>query len=394
VIYSDFSGTGTIFSRTQNIIYEPYRPWVTIDTFSFGEFAFERPYIEGRTGYFLTAEEEDELADKATEKERKDELKSKVWDYTEISFDNGKTFKKMGKALAADVDFRYRLETGDMAEGMHYILIRSTMKNKEVAMTRMLVQVDKTNPFVRLISPEPGGVYNQELAYSASATDDVELVSLTYHLRIGDKNAYEIPGFLQGLYFEGVIPPFLKGLINELPVLPFGGGATFFDIAFGLSFFDDNVKIQVQYGMMTQDIYEWMGGEGDVRYGGNVFGIKLLANIYTLPLGAVWGPDFDWLYASFGVGANFSYFNFDSGYHMRDGQRVYYTQSEAPTWMSAILLQVEFPKVTIPKRKYLRTFSLFTEGEIWFVPTDVNASDLGIRVWLPKVIMGVRMYIF
>jgi hypothetical protein len=383
--YSNFGGRTAIQSRTQNLVYKSDGPWVTIDSLTFGDFAYERPYLAGRVGYELTEEEQALLADKDTDKAVKAALLAKTPAFTEISFDNGKTFKRTLVALAKDIDYRYRLETGEMIEGLHYILVRTTMKNSETAITRMIVQVDKTKPVIRLISPEAGGIYNQELVYSASATDDVELVSLTYHLRIGDKNAYEIPGFLQGLYFESIIPPIIKLANNNAPNLPFGGGATFMDVSFGLSFFDDNVKIQGLYGFMTQDIYEKLGGQGLVRYGGNVLGVKLLANVYTLPLGAVWGPDFEWLYASFGIGANFSLF---------DVSQQGYTQSGKRTWMSSLLLQIEFPKVTIPKRKNFRTFSLFTEGALWFVPTDVDAEALGIETVIPKVTMGLRLYIF
>jgi hypothetical protein len=325
------------------------------------------------------------LAAKDTDKEIKAAIKEKIPKHVEISFDNGKTFIKTNKAMGKNVNYRYRLETGDMYEGIHYILLRATMNNGETALTRLLVQVDKTPPVIRLISPESGGVYNQAIMYSASASDDVELVSLTYHLRKGDKSAYEIPGFLQGLYLEGTIPPFLKQMWNDAPVIPFGGGATYTDFGLGLSFFDDNVKVQGQYGFLTQDLYEAIGGGGPVRYGGDVIAIKLLASLYTLPLGAVWGPDFDWLFASFAIGANFSLF---------DIKQEGYTQSGKSTWMSALLLQIEFPKVSIPKRKSLRTFSLFTEGQLWFVPTDVDADKMGIKTTIPHVIMGLRIYIF
>ena len=280
---------------------------------------------------------------------------------------------------------------------MHYILIRSTMKNGETAITRMLVQVDKTPPVIRLISPEAGGVYNEFIAYSASATDDVELVSLSYHLRVGDKAAYEIPGFLQGLYVEMTIPPFIRlitqsaGVANDLFNVPAAGGNTFMDFGFGLSFFDDNVKIQGQYGFMTQDLFEALGGpparmnskgemEPTLRYGGQTLAFKLLANVYNLPFGMLIGPDFEWLFADFALGANFSIFDLGKEYN----------QSGKPTWLSALLLQVEFPKVTIPKREYFRTYSLFTEGQLWFVPTDTDQSG----VVFPKIIMGVRAYIF
>jgi hypothetical protein len=393
VVHSDFGGNARIESRSHQLIYRTNGPWVTIDSFNFGDFAFERPYLYGRTGYLLTEEDIELLADRNTDRAVRAAIRDKAPSFTEISFDNGKTFQPTNRALARDMDYRFRLETGEMTEGLHYILVRSTMRNGETAVTRMLVQVDKTPPVIRLISPEPGGRYNTEIAFSASATDDVELYSLTYHLRIGDKAAYAIPGFLQGLYIETTIPPFIRQINNNAPVVPFGGGATFMDIGLGLSFFDDNVKVQGQYGFLFQDQYEGLGGIGPVRYGGHVLGLKLLASIYTLPLGAVWGPDFDWLSASFSIGANFSLFDAfsteNSGY-----PGTTYTQSGTPTWMSALLLQIEFPKVTIPKRTNFRTFSLFTEGQLWFVPTDVNAEELGIETILPKVIMGVRMYIF
>jgi hypothetical protein len=129
-----------------------------------------------------------------------------------------------------------------------------------------------------------------------------------------------------------------------------------------------------------------------------VFGIKLLANVYTYPFAAWLGPDFEWLWGSIGVGANFSLFDVGNSvnekYKNADGTPATYTQSGKSTWMSALLLQLEFPKVTIPKKKYLRTFSMFTEGQLWFVPTDVNAEKLGIETVIPHIIMGLRLYIF
>jgi hypothetical protein len=224
-----------------------------------------------------------------------------------------------------------------------------------------------------------GGVYNTSLEYTALASDNVSLKGMSYHLRKGDKAAYEIPGFIQGLYFESSIPPFIKQIAKGAPWI-LTGGATYMDVGMGLSFFDDNVKLQAQYGFMTQGLYESMGVFEPLRYGGNVFGIKLLANIYTLPFASFAGPDWEWLFASFALGANFSLFSV--------------SQSGSPTWLSAMLVQLEFPKVTIPKRKSLRTFSFFTEGELWFVPTDVDATANNINVVVPHIITGLRLYIF
>jgi len=381
-ITSNFGGPTLISSRPYNITYREGGPWVTIDSFKYAEFSYDRAYLSGRTGYILSDEDAQLLADKSTDKEIRAAILAKTPDYTEISFDNGRSFMKTSRALAKGVDYRYRLEDGEMPEGYHYIVIRSTMKNGEHVVTRMLVQIDKTHPVIRLISPEAGSRYNQSITYSASATDDIELVSLSYHLRIGDKAMYEIPGFLQGLYFEGIIPPFIRQINPEKVPSIFAGGATYTDFGLGLSFFDDNVKIQGQYGIMTQSLWNALTGDDkEMRYGGNVFGVKIIANIYALPLGSLWGPDFDWLHASFSFGANFSYFEIA-------------TNSGTSTWMSALLFQVEFPKVKIPKRKNFRTFSLFTEGQLWFVPTDADADKLGIKVVIPHVIMGLRMYIF
>jgi hypothetical protein len=385
-VYSTFGRDTPVLSREQKIVYSAYGPWVTIDSLNIGDFAYERPYLSGRTGYILTTEEEQQLDDKTVDKEIKDAIRAKIPGTTEISFDNGKTFIKTSTSVKKGVqNYRYRLETGEMYEGVHYILMRSTMKNGDIAVTRVLVQVDKTPPQIRLITPEPGGRYNAEIAYSASATDDVELKELSYHLRIGDKAAYEIPGFLQGLYFEGIIPPFIRQIWNNAPVIPFGGGVTYFDIGMGLSFFEDNVKVQIQYGLMTQKLWEGLGGEGVPRYAGHVLGLKLLAGIYTLQFGPLVGPDWEWLSASFALGANFSLFDL-----AKEG----YTQSGSRTWMSALLLQIEFPKVTLPKREKLRTFSMFTEGQLWFVPTDVNAEANDIKTIIPHIVLGLRLYIF
>ncbi|MDR0457085.1 MAG: hypothetical protein LBH20_10435 [Treponema sp.] len=386
VVHSDFGGADKVISETRSLYYQPDGPWVTIDSLTMGDFAFERPWFSGRAGYRLNAEEEALLADKTTGKDIKAQLADKTLDNIELSFDNGGTFIKTSKSKDKDNEpgWRYRLETGEMVEGMHYIIVRANMKNGESAVTRTLVQVDKTPPHIRLIAPQAGGHYNMDLEFAAMASDDVALASISYHLRAGDKMFYEVPGFIQGLYFDVTIPPFIRQITNKAPAI-FAGGVTYMDFGLGLSFFDDNVKIEAQYGFMTQSLYESLGGDRQLRYGGHVLGLKLLANVYTLPFGSFAGPDWEWLSASIALGANFSLF--DLGH---EGL----TQSGASTWMSALLAQIEFPKVTIPKRTRLRTFSLFTEGQLWFVPTDVDYKAYGINIVIPHVIVGLRLYAF
>jgi hypothetical protein len=171
-----------------------------------------------------------------------------------------------------------------------------------------------------------------------------------------------VPGFIQGLYVD---THFL--------------GASLYDVGLGLSFFEDNVKLQVAYGQLTQDQYE-IFGTGPLRYGGDVLGLKRLAIGYALPFRSILGPDWAWLSASAAVGANFSLFS--------------ETQSGSPTWLSALLGQIEFPRVTIPRRNFLRTFAVYTEFQLWFVPTDVNARELRLETLVPHMSVGLRANVF
>ena len=399
IVHSNFGGSSQVSSRAYNINYISEGPWVTIDSFTFGDFAYERPFFFGRAGYSLSDEDKVILANKKRgNREARAVVLEKRLQYTEISFDNGRTFVKTKNGKKRKQDYSYRLETSLMPEGMHYIIVRSTMRNGETAVSRMVIHVDKTAPEIKLMSPELGGRYNSEIAYAATATDDVDLVSLTYHLRRGDKSSYGIPAFLQGLYLEVTIPPVLRQMIvsSDLPNMNWtsflGGGATYMDVGLGLSFFNDNVKVQAQFGFITQDIYESLGGTRTppIRYGGNVLGLKILANVYNLPFGPILGPSWDWLSASFSLGASFSLFNLgnqENPYH----PNVFYTQSGQPTWLSALLLQIEFPKMTVPKWKSFRRYSVFTEGQLWFIPTDV---DYPVAIIQPKVILGIRIYAF
>ena len=347
-----------IVSNTQYLNYQAVGPWVTIDSFTYGDFAFDRPYIIGNAGYSYDEEEVVRANAKGAPQELKDEVAAKVVEKVELSLDNGKTFKK----ISASGKWRYRIENEDIAEGYHFLLVRTTMKNGEIAVTRCIVQVDSTKPTIRLISPGAGGHYNQEMVFSGLAQDDVALKSLTLALRKGDKAAYEVPAFIQGLYFDWQF-----------------WGATLFNVGAGLTFFDDNVKLQVQWGQFTQEQRE-LFSLSEMRYGGdNVFGMKLLANVYYLPFRYYFGPDWEWLSMNIAVGANFTRFN--------------QSASGKSQILSAALMQIEFPRVTFAKQKMFRTIALYTEGQLWFIPTDVSSEE-DIRSIVPQISVGLRVNVF
>ena len=151
----------------------------------------------------------------------------------------------------------------------------------------------------------------------------------------------------------------------------------------GLSFLDDHVKLQMHYGQFTQEqfsaIYKAQKrAEQPLRYGGNVASVKLLANVLEMPFGYYFGPDWQWLYLNAALGAQFSLFS--------------ETQSGRPQVLSALLTQIEFPRVKLKNRKYFSSFAFFTEGQLWFIPTDVNSAQ--IKSVIPHICGGVRFDIF
>ena len=349
-------------SREQTITYSPIGPWITIDNFTYGDFAINRPYIRGQAGYSIS---EDELLLSRTKEatpEQKAATAAKKVEKIELSFDNGKTFT----TLSTNEKWMYRIENQDIAEGYHFFLVRATMKNGETAITRTIIQVDNTSPTIRLIAPANGGRYNQVLNASGLSNDDVGLEDVTVTLRKGDKASYEVPSFIQGLYLDFRF-----------------WGASLFAVGAGLTFFDDVVKLQASYGQFTQpqrDAVSKLFGVDmtDMRYGGNIFSLKILANIAQVPFSFFLGHDWDWLYAEFAMGAEFALFT--------------QTNSGKEQILSSILAQIEFPKVKLQNVKMFSSFSLYTEGSLWFIPTDVSGSN--IKSLIPQIAIGFRTNIF
>ena len=353
----------TVSSREQRITYSPVGPWVTIDNFTYGDFATNRPYIRGQAGYSIS---EDELLLSKTKEaspEYKAMVAAKKVAKIELSMDNGKTFTELSK----NEKWMYRIENQDIAEGYHFFLIRATMLNGEVAVTRTIVQIDNTKPNVRLIAPVAGGRYNQTLAVSGLSNDDVSLEDVTVTLRKGDKASYEVPSFIQGLYIDFRF-----------------WGATLFSAGLGLTAFDDVVKLQFSFGQFTQQQRDAVSSLLNLdltalRYGGNVLSFKILANITSIPFSYFFGHDFDWLYAAIAVGADFSYFM--------------ETASGKPQILSSLLAQLEFPKVQLQNVKMFSSFSLYTEASLWFIPTDVT-SQVKIKNLVPQFAVGLRTNVF
>ena len=356
---------GTIVqSEKQTVDYVAAGPWITIDSLAMGDYAINRPFLAGTAGYALSAAEQAALEDKETPKEEKKRIKALKVETIELSFDNGKTYEEVGSKSS----WKYRIENSELTEGPHYIVVRATMSTGETVATRCIIQIDKTAPVVKLFSPNDAGRYNETMDYSGIATDDTALKSVTLSLRKGDKASYEVPSFIQGLYVD----------VHML-------GATFYDVGVGFTFFDENVKLQGQFGQMTQGMFDSMSGlygttPGPIRYGGNVMGIKLLANLGKLPFSYFFGPGWAWCSATLAVGANFSLFD--------------ETQAGKPQILSALVAQIEIPKASFEKRDFLTAVSSYVEFQLWSIPSDIAFEDDSIKAIKYQISAGVRVSLF
>jgi len=315
-----------IEARAARIDWKAQGPWLSIDSLPAGSYLSYRPWLSGGSGWSLPAPDPRDKA--ATEAYRKGAASRRVTKVA-VSLDNGKSYRE----AQGTERWRFRLETQDYAEGGVHLIARATFADGSVAVAKTILSLDKTPPEVKIVEPEENGRFNGSIHSVGSASDSSGLATVDLLIRKGDKRGYELPGFIQGLYIDAHVL-----------------GATYYDVGLGLSFFQDNVKLQVMAGQAPED----------ARFGGEIVGAKLLANIGYLPASYLFGPDWDWLSASFALGANFSYFS--------------RTASGSGLILGAVVGQLEFPKVTVKKWSFMKKYSLYTEGQAWFVSSDVQGG--------------------
>ncbi len=337
-------------SRGVPVTWYKFGPWVSIDSHAFGAYLPYRPYLEGSAGYAAPDGEApagaaDRTAVLAARKAAEGRRVARV----EVSLDNGRTFT----VAQGREKWRFRLETQNFLEGPVPLIVRAHFVDGSAAVVKTLFALDKTAPVVGLDQPAEDGRFNGEIRASGVASDASGLSAVGLSLRKGDKRSYELPSFIQGLYLDAHFM-----------------GATYYDLGAGLSFFQDNVKLQVMYGSAPELNSDGTPG----RFYGDVFGAKLLANLAYLPAAFILGPDWDFLSASLAVGANFSYFT--------------QTSSGTGLILGAVVAQVEFPKVTLKHWPLMRKYSFYGEGQAWFVSSDVQG---GIEY---RISFGARIGVF
>ena len=335
-----------IFLRNGDVIqgeessfsYTPEGPWVRIDSVATGDFVGNRPWIRGVADYPV------DLAGEEREPTR-EELKSHRLTRLEYSLDNGKQFSR----IKPRNEWKFRLETQELPEGPLGITVKAWFSDGTTALTSVFVEVDERAPDLTVLTPQENSRFNDRIAVSGTAFDTNGLENVTVMLRDGSKASHELPQFIQGLYLDS---HFL--------------GGTSWELGAGLTFFDDNVRLQALFGQAPAG-----------RFNGNVFGLKLLANVATLPYGYYFGPDFDFLSSSMAVGSAFEFFTMTGSEVEREG-----------LVLGAMVVQLEFIKVELEQLKLFNTFSFYMENQFWFISSDIEG---GLEY---KVAFGIRTNVF
>jgi hypothetical protein len=348
-VYSSETGK-TISSPSHTMHYAPNGPTLVIDSHQDGDVITRRPWLTGRA-WISSYAGVDGMPALTRQQRAQLEVKQIL-----ISYDNGRSFK----TAKGREEWKFRLETGDLPPGPQPVLVKAQFVNGEEAVRRLLLVVDTELPLVETITPPENSIHRDNLLVYGTASDNFELADVDISLRPYDKFFYSVPPPIRGLYID------LKGL-----------GATYFDVGLGLSLFKDNVRFQFQYGLTPPDgVYDAIEEGG--RFVGNVFGIKLLANIFYLPFDFLFGPDWAFYAMNIAVGANFSYFTMD--------------ERRNDLFMGAIVIQWDIANINMtffyPKWRYFRHFALYVEPEFWFASSDVNAEVI------PRITIGLRWNFF
>ena len=346
-VYYESQAGARITSPEHMVYYSPYGPILLIESHQDGDVITQRPWLTGRAWVALP-----EPAEGEAPLTRRQKAEYNVKEIT-VSHDNGRTFRR----ASGGSEWKFRMETSELHPGPQPVVVKAVFANGSEAIRRVLINVDTTLPQLETLAPQEDSFHRDNVLIYGTASDNAELANVAISLRPGDKFFYAVPGALQGLYFD------IKGL-----------GATYFDVGLGLSFFDNNVRLQAQFGLAPADGVESLFTSGG-RYNGYVYGIKLMANIFYLPFDYLFGLDWAFFSMNFALGANFSYFTMDT---LRE-----------PLFMGAIVGQWDIANIDMrhfyPNWRYCSNFALYLGPELWFASSDVQAATIfrltvGLRV--------------
>ncbi|MDR2575811.1 MAG: hypothetical protein LBC52_05140 [Treponema sp.] len=346
----------TVASANHTVYYSHFGPLLLINSHRDGDVITDRPWLRGQAMFTRPPRSDGREYNRA-------EISQFRVTKVEVSYDNGRTFKR----AQGTGDWKWRLEPLDLPPGTQPVVVRAKFENGEETVRRVLLFVDTERPDVEVVSPVEKTILRDEIKVYGAAEDNFELTDVNISLRPYDKFWYSVPEAIRGLYFD------VKTL-----------GATYFDIGVGLSFFNNNVRFQGQWGIAPAiDVSSILESGG--RYVGNVWGIKLVANVLDIPFDWLF-KDRDWIFyrMKVGVGANFSWFEMDD-WRNKDNYGL---------WMGAALLQIDIAnadwKYAYSTWKYFHIMALYLQPEVWFASTDA----IGVPKTIFRVGIGIRVNVF
>ncbi|HOV13456.1 MAG TPA: Ig-like domain-containing protein, partial [Spirochaetota bacterium] len=298
-----------------------------------------------------------------------------------LTLDNGNTYEQN---LGFTSDWMVRVQTQYLTDGEHTLQLKAQTLNGKESISYFKILIDRNLPKVIIDKPFENSRHNDKLLVMGSADDNSKVTEVKVLLKQFDKNVGKVPKFIQGLYLwaQGLGGPTVSG-------------------GFGLSFFDDVVRLEGLFGWvptisnmrdMGVDIYDknlfgpqwgWKFEKYEPRFYGFVTGGKLLAKVIDIPFEFFWGEDarnFSW---SLAIGAGFYWF---SGFGGGTGEAANYDPLKKGKVLAGFMYQFDLFKVE--RFGPLRKFAIYFENAFYFIASEVQ-SDL-----TPQFGFGIRNSFF
>jgi len=226
-----------------------------------------------------------------------------------LSLDNGKTYEKH---LGPAENWITRVQTQYLIDGTHVLQIKAVTESGKEIIKYFRVQINRNLPQIIIDTPREGDKINDKFVVRGSANDDGKVEEVKILFRQFDKNLGKVPKFIQGLYLwaEAFGGPTVSG-------------------GFGLSFFEDKVRIEgmvgwtatrrnmADMGTNPDDIEYWrkwgyLNGYRP-RFSGLAVGGKLWAQILDIPWEFFFGEDARQFSTGLSIGSAFFWFTGFSG---------------------------------------------------------------------------------
>jgi hypothetical protein len=309
-----------------------------------------------------------------------------------LSLDNGKTFTKH---IGFPSDWQIRVQTQYLIDGQHVLQIKSVTKSGLESLRYFRVAINRKAPEVIIDSPVDSDRINDKIMVRGSANDDGEVDEVKIMLRRFDKNLGKVPQFVQGIYLWAQI---------------FGG--PYVSGGFGLSFFDDVVRVEGMFSWIpTKENMEDMGisqydqsrfnpqtGWPNYRYEPRFYGFctggKLLAKIIDIPFEFFFGEDAKNFSISVEIGCGFYWFSGYGGgstekYNLvTDKNSIEYKDSayKKGKVIAGFMYQIDLFKVE--RWSFLRKFAIYFENIFYFIASEVEGG------LTPQIGFGIRNAFF